>query len=170
LRSAPSPSPQDVRLHPRPNSGFSISRNSWATLKRLPFDRSFWDPKFDPAGYTEIMVAPVNMDYVMAQSLWEKIERRQPQPAHQGGHPEGSAFTRNSPSWKAAQTDPKKHFQVVQTPGPKTLILETAVVQIVPSKAELNAVGIVFWEATAVELAGMTAAQVGGCRKGSGGH
>jgi hypothetical protein len=43
----------------------------------------------------------------------------------------------------AVQKDPKKKFVIVNKPGPNTLILETAIVQAVPSKAELQALGFV---------------------------
>jgi hypothetical protein len=45
--------------------------------------------------------------------------------------------------FKAVENDPKKHFKVVDQPGPNTLILETAIVQLVPSKAELQALSLV---------------------------
>ena len=40
---------------------------------------------------------------------------------------------------KAATDDPKKHFRIVDRPGPGTLVLEVAIVQLVPSKSELQA-------------------------------
>ncbi len=44
---------------------------------------------------------------------------------------------------KACEKDPTKKFKVVDKPGPNTLILEMAITQLVPSKAELQALGLV---------------------------
>jgi hypothetical protein len=43
----------------------------------------------------------------------------------------------------AVENDPKKRFKVVEKPGANTLILEMAIVQVVPSKAELQALSLV---------------------------
>ena len=66
---------------------------------------------------------------------------------------------------KAAKEDPKHHFTVADQPdagpsaGGKTLVLETAIVQLVPSKAVLQALGFVSWIPTAVMLGGSTLSQ-----------
>ena len=107
--------------------------------------------------HTELYVAPVNMHYMMTQSFWEKAsEANLSKEDVQKSADAIADYTRNA-FIKAAQEDPKKHFVIVDKAGPKTLILETAIVQLVPSKAVLNALGFVSWIPTAVILGGSTA-------------
>ncbi len=146
------------KAKPAPDSGFLEQANLMTEVKRAPFDRSYWDPQYDPNNYTELLVAPVNMDYVMAQNLWEKANFANLNPNVKQDLRNVAEYTQIA-FVQAAEKDPKKHFRTVGTAGPKTLILETAIVQIVPSKAALNAVGYVFWEATAATVAGQAAAQ-----------
>ena len=40
--------------------------------EKMPFQRTYWNKKFDSKAYTEILIAPVNTDYVAAQNFWEK--------------------------------------------------------------------------------------------------
>ena len=146
------------KAKPAPDSGFLDKPNLMTEVKRAPFDRSYWDPKYDPNNYNELMVAPVNMNYVMAQNLWEQANFANLNPGVKNDLKNVGEYVQFS-FVTAAEKDPKKHFKTVTTAGPKTLILETAVVQLVPSKAALNAVGYVFWEATAATVVGQGATQ-----------
>ncbi len=146
------------KAKPAPDSGFLEKADLMSEVKRAPFDRSYWDPQYDPNKYTELLVAPVNMNYVMAQNLWEKANFANLNPGVKDDLKNVGEYVQVS-FVTAAEKDPKKHFKTVSAAGPKTLILETAVVQLVPSKAALNAVGYVFWEATAATVAGQTATQ-----------
>ena len=140
-----------------PDSGFLNDPHKLTPISRVPFDRSYWDPRYDPSYYTELQVMPVSTRYVMAENIWEQanaahlLDPNYKQDILDLGEYMRHAFI------DAAVNDPKKHFKIVNTPGPHTLILESALVQIVPSKAMLNAAGIVFWEATATEFAGKSA-------------
>ena len=60
---------------------------------------------------------------------------------------------------RAAENDPNHRFTVVEKDhvGDKTLILELAIVQLVPAKAVLNAIGYVTWVPTVVALGGSAA-------------
>ena len=111
--------------------------------KDVPYNRIWINPKYKDKNYTEIFVAPVNTDYVMAQNIWEQAtvadfsKDEVKKNVHLLADYQRQAFI------NAAEKDPKKKFIVVNTPGPNTLILETAIVQLVPSKAELQALGLV---------------------------
>ena len=126
---------------------------------RTPFHRAYWNKKYDPQAYSELYVAPVNTDYVMAQSFWEKANVANIDPAQAKRDIAAVAeYTRQS-FIRAAAGDPNHRFRVVEQNeiGDKTLILELAIVQLVPSKAVLNAIGYVTWLPTVVALGGSAA-------------
>src|SRR5207253_2241551 len=83
---------------------------------------------------------PVNMNYVMAQNWWEGAS---PENADKlkDGFKTIAAYTR-AQVIKAAQTDPAHRFKVVETPGPRTMVVELAITQLVPSKVGLQMAGI----------------------------
>jgi Protein of unknown function (DUF3313) len=147
------------RARPAPSAGFN-EEPSRMTLqpKDAAFQRLYLDPNHKWGGYTQLYVAPVNMHYMMTQSFWEKAsEANLSKEDVQKSADQIAEYTRQA-FIKAAQNDPKKHFTVVDTPtGPNTLIVETAIVQLVPSKAVLNALGFVSWIPTAVMMGGSTA-------------
>ena len=100
------------------------------------------EQEFDPKTYNELLVAPVDTHYVMPQNIWEKA--RSANITHEqieDAVAKLAAYTQES-FIKAASNDPKHRFTVVQTAGPKTPILEVALVQLVASKPALNAMAI----------------------------
>jgi hypothetical protein len=128
-----------------PASGFNPDQGLMTRDKTMPFQRTYWNKKFDAKSYDEIMVAPVNTDYLAAQSFWEKANIASAVPGQDKKDIVAIAdYTRQS-FIRAAADDPKHRFKVVNTAGPKTLILELAITQLVPSKAALNAIGYVTW-------------------------
>ncbi len=135
-------------------SGFLDDPEKMGRDSTMPFQRTFWNRKFDKSQYSEVMVAPVNMQYVMAQNFWEKSNLANVNPDKAKRDVAAVAeYTRNS-FVRAFTDDPNKRFTVVQTAGPRTLILELAITQLVPSKAALNAVGYISWIPTAVGVGG----------------
>jgi hypothetical protein len=138
-----------------PDSAFNPHPELMSKDNTVPFQRTYWNDKFNPRAYREILIAPVNTDYIMAQGFWEKMnianldkERFKEDIASLAGYTQHS-FT------KAFMEDPNHRFIVVDTAGPDTLILELALVQVVPSRAVLSAIGCVFSGITAT--VGMTA-------------
>jgi len=148
------------RARPAPAAGFNEDPSRMALQdKNAAFQRLYLDPNHKWGGYTELQIAPVNMHYMMTQSFWEKAsEANLSKEDVQKSADAIGEYTRNA-FIKAAQEDPKKHFVIVDKAGPKTLILETAIVQLVPSKAVLNALGFVSWIPTAVVMGGSTLSQ-----------
>jgi len=135
-------------------SGFLDDPEMMSQNKASPFQRTYWNKQYDKNTYTEVVVAPVNMQYVAAQGYWEKVNlaNMKPEKVKQDVADVGE-YTRNS-FIRAFSDDLNKRFKVVQTAGPNTLILEMAITQLVPSKAALNAVGYVTWIPTAIGAGG----------------
>jgi hypothetical protein len=145
------------KAKPAESSGFLPDSHLMSAAEHSPFHRMYWNRQHDPAKYTEIMVAPVNTNYVRAQNIWEaatvvNVSHEQIEKDIQAL----ADYTRDS-FIRAARNDPRHRVTVVQTAGPHTIILEVALVQVVPSKAVLNALGFVSWVPAAVSTAGSMA-------------
>jgi hypothetical protein len=131
------------RAKPAPDSGFLQDPKLMQADKDVPYNRIWINPKYHDKTYSEIYVAPVNTDYVMAENIWEKATLAESNKADVKKNIAMLADYHRNAYIKACQNDPKKHFRVVDKPGPNTLILEMAITQLVPSKAELQAIGLV---------------------------
>src|SRR5579862_4569368 len=125
------------RARPAPDSGFLQDPNLMKADSAVPFNRMYTNPKYLSKNFSEIYVAPVNTDYVMAENLWEKATLAEVNKSDVKKNVEMLADYQRNAFIKACENDPNKKFKVVEKPGPNTLILETAIVQLVPSKAEL---------------------------------
>jgi hypothetical protein len=139
-----------------PTSGFISDPALMARDTSLPFQRTYWNRKYDPKEFTEIMIAPVNTQYVMAQNFWEKANVTGISPDQVKKDIQSLADYTQQSVTRAFADDPRHRFKVVQTAGPQTFILELALTQVVPSKAALNAIGYVTWVPTMIEVAGST--------------
>jgi hypothetical protein len=127
-----------------PNSAFNPNPERMSKDANVPFQRIYRNDKFDPNAYNEIFIAPVNTDFISARGFWEGLniasfdkEKLKKEIASMADYTQKS-FT------KAFKNDPNHRFTVVDTAGPNTLILELALVQVVPSRMVLGAVGCVF--------------------------
>ncbi|MGA1980232.1 MAG: DUF3313 family protein [Sedimentisphaerales bacterium] len=136
-----------------PNSGFNPNPELMSKDANVPFQRTYWNNKFDPNAYHEIFIAPVNTDYLAAGSSWESFnlanfdkERFKKDIAALADYTQKS-FT------KAFREDPNHLYKVVDVPGPNTLLLELALVQVVPSGAVFGVVGCVSGIPAAVGMA-----------------
>ncbi|HEX3355336.1 MAG TPA: DUF3313 family protein [Tepidisphaeraceae bacterium] len=131
------------RAKPAPDSGFLQHADLMKPDAKIPYNRMWVNPKYVSKNYTEIYIAPVNTDYVMAQNIWEKATAAAVNPADVKKNVQMLADYTRQAYIKAIQKDPKKKYKVVDKVGPNTLILEMAITQAVPSKAELQALGLV---------------------------
>ena len=114
----------------------------------FPFRRIWIDSDTDLKKYDKIIVAPVSTNNLIKSSGWEKVQGR----TVVGDLREDSteiAIYMHSSFQNALYNDPKRRFIVADKPGLGTLRLDLALVQLVPSKADLNVVegvvGIVVW-------------------------
>jgi len=144
---------------PAPDSGFIEDSSKMRRNPDSPFAKGYWNREVSQKKYTEIYVAPVNTKYVLAQNIWEGANAVQVKEEDirnaldQMGKYMQDAFK------KAASEDPRKRFVLVDKPGPNTIVLEMAIVQLVPSKAVLNALGFITWIPTAVTVVGSSITQ-----------
>jgi hypothetical protein len=145
------------RAEEAPATAFIEDAQLMSANPSTPFNRTYWNKEYNPRDYDELLVAPVNTQYVMAQNIWEKANLVNVRPEQLKKDIDDLAVYTRQSFVRAAADDPKKRFKVVETAGPKTLILELALVQVVPSKAALNALGYVTWVPAVVTAGGAAA-------------
>lgn len=122
-----------TKAKPAPIAGF-VDPNRMAVVRDIPFHRMWKDPDFNYRNYTEIYIATVNTNYLLEMDWWEEF-----------GH--GlfleedleylAEFTRDELK-RAFRLTSKGKLNLVEHPGKDTLILEFALIEIVPNKAVLE--------------------------------
>ena len=131
------------RAKPAPDSRFLRNPQLMRADTNVPFNRLYVNPEFRDTHLTDVYVAPVNTDYVMAENIWEMATLANVNKGDVQRNVTLLADYMRNAFIKAFQHDPKRRFKVVDKPGPDTLILEMAIVQLVPSKSELQALSLV---------------------------
>ena len=128
---------------PAPDAGFLQDTKLLKADKAVPFNRIYINPAYRDKSYTEIYVAPVNIDYMLAENIWEKAALANISQADVNKNAALLANYLRTAFIKACKDDPHNKFKPVDKPGPNTLVLEMAIVQLVPSKSELQALSLV---------------------------
>jgi hypothetical protein len=126
-----------------PTSGFIPHPELLSKDANLPFQRTYWDNKFDPNNYNEIFIAPVNTDYLKNEGFWEGLNLAYLDKEKLKKEIGDLADYAHKSFIKAFTEDPNHRFTVVDTAGPNTLVLETALVQVVPSRTVVGVIGCV---------------------------
>jgi hypothetical protein len=126
------------KASPAPSVGFANP----AEMKHdptIPFDRFWRKPDVDWMSYDKIYVAEVNTDYMLRMTDWQKGERK----ADIEKDVHTLAVYTRAAIIKAFRDDPRHRFQVIDSPTKDmhVLVLEVALIQVVPSKVLLNALG-----------------------------
>ncbi len=150
------------KAEPVANTDFLEEPEKMTKQERYPFHRAYWNKSFDPNRYTQLQVQPVDTHHMMEQSFWQKVNIRQDQLIQDT---QQIAVYLQVAVENAAREDPNKRFTVVHVPTPETLILEMALVEMVPNKVVLGALGVA--SIAAPGAAGIAAGVAGGLGKGS---
>jgi len=114
----------------------------------FPFRMMWIDKDTDLHQYNRIIVAPVATGRLTGPASWDKFDARSISGGVKGDSADIARYMEIS--FKNSLTyDPRRRFKVVDAPGPGTLKLELSLIQLVPSKADLNivenVVGIIVW-------------------------
>jgi Protein of unknown function (DUF3313) len=123
---------------PAPSVGFadpSVMKND----PTVPYNKFWRKSGLDLKKYNKIYVAEVNTSYMLKATDWQEGERR----TEIEHDVQMLAVYARSSIMKAFRDDPNHRLQVIDKPtrDPDALVCEVALVEIVPSKVVLNALG-----------------------------
>jgi len=122
-----------------------------------PFHQAWFAPGWNAPKYRSIVIAPVNVEYLKQEGAWAKANlkgnRLEEDTAKLAVMAQGAFQT-------AFRDDEHGRFEVVDSPRDDSLVMELALVEVVPNKAVLGALG---FAATAASMgaAGIAAKEVG---------
>jgi hypothetical protein len=129
--------PLGCKTAPAPDTGFLEGPERMAPeTERFPFDRVWLKPGAEKEDYDYIVISPVNTEYLMENTGWKaanpgniKLEESAREMAEYTEEKFREAF----------QKDERPGVQLASQPGPRTLVLEIAIVELIPSKATFGA-------------------------------
>ena len=130
-----------MAVEPAPNAGFIQQPDQQVKRADLPFQKVWIKPGFDKSNYKELVVAPVNTDYMlkmdwlhgMSTANWIGDVKKDIAELAQYFHDQAV---------KDFRLDPKHRFQVIESPAQHkqpALRLELALIEIDPSAPVLHA-------------------------------
>jgi hypothetical protein len=142
------------RAKPAPDAGFLQDTQLMKKDVQIPYSRVYFAEPADPSSkYTEIYIAPVDTTHLLPQNnLWEWASSAYVFPEDVKKNYRQLAEYARAEFIKKIEKDPNKRFKVVDQPGPKTLILEMSLVQMIPAKPALNIATYIHWIPLAVEF------------------
>ncbi len=144
-----------MKAKPASAAGF-IDESLMTKPATLPFHKAWHKPSADFTRYTLIYFAPVDTSHLLKLSFWKSSGRSEEKI---GQDAEKLAEYTRGVFQKAFQDDPNKRFRLADAPGPNTLTAEIALVEIVPSKVTLNAIGYTPFVGSAAKLLRNTTAK-----------
>jgi hypothetical protein len=132
-----------LKAKPAADSGFVENSDQMKKDEDRPVDRIWYAQADYLDRFTSIYIAPVNTDYLQAMDWWDAASA-----ANLGTNREKDVaaiarYFRNAVE-KAFREDPKKRLKVFDEPSDDTLVLELAIIEMVPSKVWLNTVTQLF--------------------------
>ncbi len=125
---------------PAPDAGFIQNPEVLRQDDKLPFDAVWFKEGVDFSKFQTVYIAPVDTTHLLNLDWWDKANIA---PGDQQSQAEElGEYFRNKVKGQFADDDKNKHT-VVDTPGDDTLIVELAIVEVVPTKVWLNAIGYI---------------------------
>jgi Protein of unknown function (DUF3313) len=126
------------KAKPGKPAGF-VDHAVMANDKTLPFHLAWKKEGLDFGRYQKIYVAPVDISHLLETTDWQKGDRKEQYVADVGTI---ARFTKAAVE-KSFKDDPAKHFTVLEEPTQETdtLIFNISLIEVVPSKVVLNALG-----------------------------
>jgi hypothetical protein len=145
-----------------PDSGFLKRQEELAPHRdRAPFDRAWFSPQREWREYPKLYISRVDTGYELPRSGWDRANLRERKVDHVDF--ERLADELHAKLVAAFRADPQHQFRVIATPeeiDAETAVLQVALVQVVPNKAILGAIGLAAWGApleVGIPLATLTA-------------
>ncbi len=110
---------------PAPPAGFVDDPSKMTERDRVPFQRAWVQPGTDWTRFQNLAIARVNTDHLLAVRVFPRGDTRTL------ANTLGAYFERKLA--EGFRADPNRRFTVVSAPGPATLVLEIALVEVVPA-------------------------------------
>lgn len=129
------------KTKPASDSGFlQESKPMQAETDRFPFQRVWVKPGISKYDYDYIMIAPVNTSYLLENTGWKAVN---PGNATLDSAAKDLADYTEQKFREAFSSREANLIRLTDNRGPHTAVLELAIVELVPSKAVLGAIGLV---------------------------
>lgn len=107
----------------------------------IPFNRIWMKPGVEVRrDYQKLYVAPVNTTHMLEMSWWDRESPRVIGGEFHQDVEDLAVYTREQIQ-TAFREDENRQFEVVETPGEGVAVLEMALVEVIPSKSVLHALG-----------------------------
>jgi hypothetical protein len=130
-----------LKSDPAENSSFlEDSHKMTEQRERLPFHKAWVKSNINRKQYSEIMIAPVNTDYLIKNNGWSAMNLKEDRLTTDARAI--AAYTVKTYK-EALLSDANTKLNLVSHPSSHTLELELAIVELVPSKAAAGAVGLI---------------------------
>jgi hypothetical protein len=126
------------RADPAPDAGFVTDPSLMTKEDDLPFDAVWLKPGVDLRGFKSVYIAPIDTTHLLKQDWWDKVNFA---PGDQQKEAQILANYFHERLTDAFQADDRKVYQVVDQPQHDSLIIELAIVEVVPTKIWLNIIG-----------------------------
>ncbi len=134
---------KSVVVEPAPNAGFIEQPDRDKKIAYIPFQRAWIKPGFDKAHYKELVVAPVNTQYMLKMDWLHDMSSASWFGDVKKDIDELAVYFHDQ-IVKEFEEDPNHRFKVIDSPGRHkkgVLRLEIALVEIDPSTPVLHAAG-----------------------------
>lgn len=121
-----------------PGVGF-INPNLRQDRPDIPFQKVWIKPGENFRSYRSIYVAPVNTDHVIKSDSWKTIAKKG---SAENDLKEAADYMRSSFITSLNET-PLNRFKIASVPGPGTLLLEMALVELVPNSPAMKTASLI---------------------------
>lgn len=126
------------RASAAPDAGFIDNPQLLKEDDKMPFDAVWFKDGVDFSKFKTVYVAPVDTSHLLKLDWWDKANIA---PGDQEAQAkELGEYFRDQVKGQFTDDD-QNRFTVVDTPGSDTLVVELAIVEVVPTKVWLNAIG-----------------------------
>jgi hypothetical protein len=126
------------RADPAPDAGFISNPSLMTSEDDLPFDDVWLKPGLDLRSFKNVFIAPIDTTHLLAQDWWDRANFAPGQAKDQALYLATYFHDRLT---DAFNSDDRKIYQVVNQPDKNTLIIELAIVEVIPTKTWLNIIG-----------------------------
>ena len=128
------------RASAAPDAGFIDQPQLMHQDDKLPFDAVWFKDGIDYSKFKTVYIAPVDTTHLLQQDWWDKANFAAGSQEQQAE--ELAEYLRNQVKQQFVDDD-ENRYSVVDTPANDSLIVELAIVEVVPTKVWLNAIGYI---------------------------